>query len=92
MGKLKAHALSADKPANPVTLSDLSQEGLAVFCWCNRCSHHAEVPTAPLIEKLGAFYPVPELGQVMRCSQCQTGDITTRPAWPAYGGQMARHG
>lgn len=91
MGAFKTQSIAKTEPIEPTTLRDLQDEGLHVFCWCNRCGHNAEVPTPHFIDKCGLDYPVPELGRFMRCKKCHTNDIATRPAWPAYGGQMARH-
>ena len=92
MGHYKSRDTDKTEPIQPVILSDLQKEGLLVFCWCNRCSHHADIAPEAFIPTLGNLFPVPELGRHMRCSHCGTKDITTRPAWPAHGGQIARHG
>lgn len=92
MGHYKGRDLDKTEPFQPVRLADLKQDGLLIFCWCNRCSHHAELSADTFIPTLGALFPVPDLGQHMRCSHCNMKDITTRPAWPAHGGQIARHG
>jgi hypothetical protein len=92
MGWHKRKSITSSETANPATLADMVYESLSIFCWCNRCSHNAAVDPAPLIKMLGPLFPVPELGRYMRCSICQERDITTRPAWPPYGGgQIARH-
>lgn len=72
------------------TLGELADEGIDVFCWCNRCSHNAVVETGRLIAELGPALPVPEAGARMRCSGCASKDIATRPAWPSPG-TVARH-
>lgn len=92
MGAFKDRQLKQSEKLRPVTLAQLDEQALLVFCWCNSCGHNAEVPTAPLISRLGPLFPVPELGIHMRCSHCGKKDVATRPAWPAYGGQIARHG
>jgi len=71
--------LSADRP---VTLADLAQQDLDVFCWCNRCGHNATASTAMLIAQLGAAVAVPAVAARMRCASCGTKDVATRPAWP----------
>ena len=73
-------------------LHHLVKQKLKVFCWCNRCRHNAELEADVLIDRLGPLYPVPELGIHLRCSHCGTQDVSTRPAWPSHGGQIARHG
>lgn len=92
MGVYKKQQINTSEPLQPVTLSDLQTDGLLIFCWCNRCSHHADLSPDLFIARLGPAFPVPDLGQHMRCSYCQAKDITTRPSWPAHGGQIARHG
>ena len=75
-----------------ITLHDLVCEKLDIFCWCNRCNHNNVIKTTQIIERLGANYPVPEIGCNLRCSKCNnTHDISTRPNWPSHGGQIARH-
>ena len=92
MAAFKRHLVSAeDRRRRAATLGDLARQGLDVFCWCNRCTHHATVATAELILRLGPATPVPEVGAGMRCSGCGARDVATRPAWPSLG-QVARHG
>ena len=91
MGRYKSLDTAKTEPTHPATLADIQQDGLLVFCWCNRCGHNAAIDPTTLITTLGPLYPVPEIGHHMRCSACQTRDIATRPHWPAHGGQMARH-
>ena len=75
-----------------IKLHDLVYEKLDIFCWCNKCSHNNIIKTAHLIEKLGENYSVPEIGRNLRCRKCNNKqDISTRPNWPSYGGQIARH-
>ena len=75
-----------------ITLHDLVCEKLDIFCWCNRCNHNNVIKTTQIIERLGANYPVPEIGRNLRCGKCNnTHDISTRPNWPSHGGQIARH-
>ena len=92
MGVFKQQNLRESETRQPMCLHHLQEQNLRVFCWCNRCSHNAELEVELLIERLGALYPVPELGIHLRCSHCGTQDVSTRPAWPSYGGQIARHG
>ncbi|MDB3892442.1 hypothetical protein N9368_04935 [Alphaproteobacteria bacterium] len=92
MGGFKKQHTARSEPSNPTNLGDLKKENLQIFCWCNRCGHNADIDVDPLISALGSLFPVPEIGGRMRCSSCQARDITTRPAWPSYGGgQIARH-
>jgi len=80
-----------DRRLGAATLGDLATQGVAVFCWCNRCGHNAELAIEALIEALGSNFPVPEAGTRLRCSSCRGKDVATRPAWPSLG-QVARHG
>ncbi len=92
MARLKEAAIrDADGRRRPATLATLEAHGVGVFCWCNRCGHHARLPLGPLIAELGPNHPVPELGARMRCSGCGSKDVATRPDWPSLG-QVARHG
>ncbi len=80
-----------DRRLGAATLGELEAQGVAVFCWCNRCGHSAELITEALIATLGPDVPVPEAGARLRCSQCKSKDLATRPAWPSLG-QVAQHG
>ena len=91
MGRMKDRQLSEHEDRlRPTCLGELAADSLAVFCWCNRCGHNAEIPVATLVAQLGPGFPVPEVGARMRCSSCGSKDIATRPAWPGLG-QVARH-
>ena len=87
MGWYKSLNTAKSEPLQPATLADMQQDGLLVFCWCNRCGHNAALDPAILIATLGPLYPIPEIGHHMRCSACQTRDIATRPHWPAHVGK-----
>ncbi len=95
MGRMKREAIDREerrrsRTSAPTTLGDIAARGLAVFCWCNRCGHNAELPSERLAAELGPALPVPEVGARLRCSGCQSKDVATRPAWPSLG-QVARH-
>ena len=95
MGRMKREAIDAQerrraRASAPATLGELAAAGIAVFCWCNRCAHNAELPADRLAAELGPALPVPEVGARMRCSGCASKDVATRPAWPSLG-QVARH-
>ena len=68
--------------APPVTLADLAAEGRRIWAWCNACGHNGTLGAQALIERLGAQFPVPEVGQRLRCDRCGGGDIDARPDWP----------
>ncbi len=74
----------------PATLGDLAGKGLDVWAWCNGCYHHAVLPIAPLVAKLGSSYAVPAVRNRARCARCGSRDVETRPHWPAMG-VVARH-
>jgi hypothetical protein len=44
--------MSDDDPIPP-TLADIRSYGVDVFCWCNRCHHHAVTLIAVLIAHCG---------------------------------------
>ena len=73
-----------------MVLGELATASVDVFCWCNRCGHHAIVPAASLTDQLGPQFPVPEIGARMRCSGCGAKDVATRPNWPSLG-LVSRH-
>ena len=91
MAGVKRSAIEAEERwRRAATLGELADEGVDVFCWCNRCSHNAVIETARLISELGPGLPVPEAGARMRCTGCASKDVATRPAWPSLG-TVARH-
>ena len=82
MGRLKEDALaSATRYTTAMTLGDLMNQALDVFCWCNRCGHNAVLEARLLIGQMGAAQAVPEVGARLRCSGCASKDVATRPAW-----------
>lgn len=92
MGRLKDESIRREENNRKAAqLGDIAEAGLMIFCWCNRCGHNSEVDSKMLASKLGPAMPVPEIGARMRCSNCQSKDIATRPAWPSLG-QVTRHG
>ena len=77
MAGFKRKLLAAeDRHLKGITLAELADAKVDVFCWCNRCSHNAVLAAASLLAELGPDFPVPE---------------ATRPAWPSLG-PVARHG
>ena len=74
----------------PATLGDLAGKGLDVWAWCNGCHHHAVLPVAPLVARLGRNHAVPAVSNRARCAQCGSRDVETRPHWPATG-VVTRH-
>lgn len=74
----------------PMTLWNLVQFGIDVFCWCNRCSHHAVLPVKTLAAQMGPGTPVPAVAAHVVCSGCGGREVVTRPAWPPRG-PVSRH-
>ncbi len=92
MAGFKRRLLAAeDGRLKAITLAELLDAKVDVFCWCNRCGHNAVLAAARLLAELGPGFPVPELGGRMRCTSCGSKDVATRPAWPSLG-PVARHG
>ncbi|MGO8867269.1 MAG: hypothetical protein ACLQME_12270 [Alphaproteobacteria bacterium] len=92
MAGFKRRLLAAeDDRLKAITLAELLDAKVDVFCWCNRCGHNAVLAAARLLAELGPGFPVPELGGRMRCTGCGSKDVATRPAWPSLG-PVARHG
>ena len=78
--------------AAKVTLRDLLNDKLDIFCWCHNCGHNKVIETIKVINKLGPNYPIPEIGCNLRCRKCnKTDSISTRPNWPDHKGQLTRH-
>ena len=91
MAGIKRRALAdEERRQQQIVLGELADRQVAVFCWCNRCSHNAVLEIRPLIAQLGPLCPVPEVGARLVCSSCGSKDIATRPAWRGLG-QVARH-
>ena len=72
------------------TLADIQERCDGVFCWCNRCSHNAELPIGAIIAQLGPSLPFPEIHGRLRCQACGSKDVAARPAWVGLG-QVTRH-
>ena len=91
MSKMKRQLQAEeDRRQKAITLGELSDQRVDVFCWCNRCSHNAVLSTARLLLEMGPAMAVPEIGGRLRCSGCGSKDVATRPAWPSLG-QVTRH-
>lgn len=89
-GMKRSLMAASDGQGSATVLSELEAQDIDVFCWCNRCSHNAQIATERLVAELGPDFPVPEVGARLRCSGCGSKDIATRPAWPSPG-TVARH-
>lgn len=51
-----------------MTLWNLVQQGIDVFCWCNRCNHHAVLPVRVLAAHMEPSTPVPAVAARVVCS------------------------
>lgn len=81
MAGLKRELLeSAESRRYATVLGELVARSADVFCWCNRCGHEGIVPIAQLIAQLGPEFPVPDVGVHVRCMNCGSKDIATRPS------------
>lgn len=80
-----------DDLPEPPTLADVRSYGVDVFCWCNRCHHHAVLPIAILIAQCGPGLPFPAVHGRLRCQACGSRDIHARPNWRGLG-TVAWHG
>lgn len=91
MGRMKQEHLEEEEGRRHATvLGELQQEGIGIFCWCNRCGHNAVMPVSVFIAQFGPVFPVPDIGAHLRCSGCGSKNIAARPAWPSLG-QVTRH-
>ena len=66
-----------DRLSRPDRLGSLAPRGGVIFCWCNRCAHHARIDGRQLSLTLGPDFPVPEIGARLRCSSCGAKDVAT---------------
>ena len=61
----------------PVTVGDLAREGRLLWCYCVACGYEREI--GPLSVGFEEDQPVPTAGKRMKCSQCGSRDIETKP-------------
>jgi hypothetical protein len=66
-----------ERLVRPDRLGALASRGGVIFCWCNRCAHHARIDGRQLSLSLGPDFPVPEIGARLRCSSCGAKDVAT---------------
>ena len=55
---------------NPATLGSCADRGDEVFMGCHECEHTLTLDLAPLIERLGRDYPIPDLQKLGHCQRC----------------------
>ena len=73
----------------PVTLGDLIREDKLLWVYCRDCCHERDVNPANV--PLPADTPVPEIGKRMKCSNCGSRAVETKPEL-YFGGVVAmRH-
>ncbi len=78
MSGFKKRMIAAqERLARPDRLGTLAARGGVIFCWCNRCAHHARIDGRQLSLTLGPDFPVPEVGVKLRCSNCGAKDVAT---------------
>jgi len=76
MSGFKERMIAAqDRLGRPERLGPLAARGGIIFCWCNRCAHHARLDGRQLILALGPDFPIPEVGARLRCSNCGAKDV-----------------
>jgi hypothetical protein len=66
-----------ERLARPDRLGALAARGGIIFCWCNRCTHHARIDGRQLTLTLGPDFPIPEIGARLRCSSCGAKDVAS---------------
>jgi hypothetical protein len=66
-----------ERLARPDRLGALAARGGVIFCWCNRCTHHARLDARQLTLTLGPDFPIPEIGARLRCSSCGAKDVAS---------------
>lgn len=69
----------------PVTLGELALRGVKVSAWCEQCGRYRELPTAPLVARLGAGMAVTAAGRHLKCLACGSRRIDVRPHYPGLG-------
>lgn len=75
---------------HPITLGELAEGGIDLFCWCDRCHHNAVLHLDRLLREFGRRQAIPALANHLRCSRCNGKAVSLRPAWPSLG-QVTRH-
>lgn len=61
-----------------MTLANMRENGVhAVTATCEACSHKADV----VVDRLPDDVFVPDVAKRLRCSQCGSNRINSRPAW-----------
>jgi hypothetical protein len=61
----------------PVTLGDLIRDDKLLWVYCCDCGHERDL--SPATVPLAPVTPVPEIGKHMKCSECGSRKIDTKP-------------
>ncbi len=72
-------------PQRQVTLGELARRGIKVSAWCEACGRYRELPTAPLVARLGPELAVTSAGQHLKCGACGSRRVDVRPHYPGLG-------
>ena len=64
-------------PTGPVTLGDLVREDKLLWVYCTECGYERDVNPANV--PLPADTPVSEVSKKMKCSECGSPKINTKP-------------
>jgi hypothetical protein len=75
--------MARSRAGPPMTLANMRMNVRAVIATCEACEHAADVNVDALPEGV----TVPEAGHRLRCSQCGSKRINTRPAWHTAAAQ-----
>ncbi len=65
------------QPTGPVTLGDLVREDKLLWVYCRDCCHERDMNPATV--PLPPETPVPEVGEKMKCSKCESRAEETKP-------------
>jgi hypothetical protein len=63
----------------PVTLADLIADGKRLWVYCLGCQHNRFLD--PRHIALPVDFPVPNVGQRMKCSKCGSRSVHSKPEW-----------
>jgi hypothetical protein len=69
---------------NPETLAGLQAKDIDVWVWCPECYREVSLPVEDLMSHLPASFPIPRVGEVLKCSQCGRKGPAVRPDWKTW--------
>lgn len=67
-----------DRASKPVTIGDLRRAGRRLWCYCEDCGREVE-KDLNVWRALDDAVEVPSAGKHLKCSQCGSGRVSTRP-------------